>query len=215
MSRLVIAIGVVVAAAAAAPAAAQPTVEPDEYEEPLPGVGEAPGESVAERELGVTLGVAVGGGDVTAGGLNIAGHYLYQMSDLDWFDGSVGFTFGSGGAECFRDRADDLVCDHGFADGVATDLVAGVRRFFAGQGSFRPWVRPAVGARIARFGDDRITGFGLYLAASGGVRARVDDRIAIGGHATVEAGGALFSRGYGLAPQLGFGVGVSLDFAFE
>ena len=197
---------------AAAPAAAQPA---EEYEQPLPDVGEDPGESVGDRELGVSLGATAGAGDVTPGGLHIAGHYLYQLSDLAWFDGSLGFTFGAGGAECFRDRADEIICDHGSTDGVATEGVAAVRRFFAGQGSFRPWVSAGIGARIVRFGDDEMTGFGAYLAPAAGVRARVDDRIAIGGHATVEAGGALFSRGYGLAPQLGFGVGVSLDFAFE
>jgi hypothetical protein len=210
MSRRVIALAIVLGAT---PASAQ---EPeDTYDEPLPDVGEDPGDTVGDRELGVALGAAVGGGDLTPGGLRIAGNYLYQMSDLDWFEGSVAFVFGAGGAECFRDRADELVCDHASTDGVATDGVAGVRRFFAGQGAFRPWLRAAVGLRIVRFGDDEITGAGLYLAPSAGVRARVDDRIAIGGHATFELGGAWFSRGYGPAPQLGFGVGMSVEFALE
>lgn len=207
----------------ASPAAAQPAVTPavdpvdeeDVYEEPLPDVGENPGDSVADRELGVALGAAVGGGSITPGGLRIAGSYLYQLSDLDWFEGSVAFIFGTGGAECFRDRADELICDHGSTDGVATDGIAGIRRFFRGQGSFRPWLRAAVGLRVARFGDDEMTGAGLYLAPSAGVRARVDDRIAIGGHATAELGGAWFSKGYGAAAQLGFGVGMSVEFALE
>ena len=197
---------------AAAPAAAQPV---EEYEQPLPDVGEDPGDSVGDRELGVSLGAAAGAGDVTPGGLHIAGHYLYQLSDLDWFDGSVGFTFGAGGAECFRDRADERICDHGSTDGVATEGVAGVRRFFPGQGSFRPWVRAGIGARIARFGDDDMTGFGAYLAPAAGVRARVDDQIAIGGHAALQLGAAWFTGDYGLAPQVGFGIGVSVDFALE
>lgn len=206
---------------APAPALAQPaTVEPapepeDSYEEPLPDVGEDPGDTVGDRELGVALGAAVGAGDVTPGGLRLAGSYLYQLSDLDWFDGSVAFVFGAGGAECFRDRADEIVCDHGSTDGVATDGIAGVRRFFAGQGAFRPWLRAAVGLRVVRFGDDEMTGVGLYLAPSAGVRARVDDRVAIGGHATAELGGGWFSRAYGAAPQLGFGVGMSVEFALE
>jgi hypothetical protein len=175
MSRRVIA-----ALALCVPAVASAQEAEDVYEEPLPDVGEDPGDTVGDRELGVALGAAVGAGGLTPGGLRIAGNYLYQMSDLDWFDGSVAFVFGAGGAECFRDRGDELVCEHRSTDGVATDAVAAVRRFFAGQGAFRPWVRVGAGLRLARFGDDDLTGVGLYLAPAAGVRARVDDRIAIG-----------------------------------
>jgi hypothetical protein len=200
--------------AAATPAAAQDEPESElvpAYEDPLPDVGEAPGPEVGERELGATLGIAVGGGH-TPGGLRVGGDYLYQLSDLDWFDGIVQFTFGSGGASCFRDRFDELICDHGVVDGVSTDLGAGIRRFFPGQGAFRPWVRPAAGIRLSRFGDDDLTGAGLFVSAAGGVRARVTDTIAVGGQAALELGGALFNRGLGPQLQLGLAVSFGVDF---
>lgn len=186
---------------------------PDDYDEPLPDVGEAPGDTVGERELVASVGAALGGADATPGGLRVSGAYLYQLSDLDWFEGGLAFTFGGGGAECFRDRLDELVCDHGAADGVAADLVGGVRRFFGGNQGFRPWVRPSVGLRLLRFGDDDLTGVGALLGATGGVRARIAETVAIGGHAGVEVGGAWVSGGYGLAPQLGLAIGVTAEIA--
>jgi hypothetical protein len=187
---------------------------PDAYEEPLPEVGEAPGEAVGERELSAMIGEAAGFGDVTAGGLRISGAYLYQLSDLDWFDGGLAFTVGKRAAECFRDRADELVCDHGINDGTAIDLHAGVRRFFPGQGEFRPWLRPGLGVRMVRFSADDLTGVGAFLSAAGGIRARVTDRLAIGGRTALELGGAIFGDGYGAALQVGLVVGVDVEVQF-
>jgi hypothetical protein len=193
------------------PSSGDPADLVPEYEEPLPDVGEAPGGSVGDRELGASVGAAIGGG-VTPGGLRVAGDFLYQLSDLDWFDGMVQFTFGTGGARCFRDRSDQLVCTHDAADGVATDLGVGVRRFFGGQQGFRPWVRPAVGVRLSCFSDDDLTGGGLFVSGAGGVRARVTDTIAVGGSAALELGAAYFTRGLGPRLQLGLVVAVSVDF---
>jgi hypothetical protein len=208
--RSVILVAVAVVALAPARAAAQP---PDDYDEPMPALGEAPGESVAARELSATVGVAAGAGDASPGGLRIAGSYLYQLSDLDWFDGGIAFTFGSGAPDCFRDRADDVVCDHGLLDGIATDLFVGVRRFFAGQGEFRPWLRPAIGVRLVRFDGDDLTGVGAYLGATGGVRVRVTDRLAVGGRAGLELGGAMFTRRYGIGLQADLVVGADVELA--
>jgi hypothetical protein len=180
--------------------------------EPVPEVGESPGVDVADREIDAQVGAAIGGG-LTPGGLQIGGAYLYQLSDLDWFDGGVAFTFGSGAPTCFRDRADDLQCDHGVTDGVATDVRLGVRRFFAGRPGFRPWVRPSVGARLVYFSGDSLTGFGLFAAAAGGIRARFNDTMAAGVFVEVETGAALFGRGLGGSLQLGATVGVTCDFA--
>jgi hypothetical protein len=200
----------IVAALLLAPATAAAQVP--EYQEPVPEVGEAPGEDVADRELGATLGAAIGGG-VTPGGLRVGADYLYQLSDLDWFEGLVQFTFGTGGAACFRDRANDTICDHGGADGVATDLGGGIRRFFGGQQGFRPWVRPAAGVRLSHFSDDDLTGVGLFVSAAAGVRARVAETIAVGGGAALELGGAIFNHDLGPALQAGLSIAVSVEFA--
>src|SRR5689334_16702460 len=48
---------------------------------------------ISDQNIGAELGLAAGG-RVTPGGLRIAGHYLYQLNDVDWFDGSIGFTYG-------------------------------------------------------------------------------------------------------------------------
>lgn len=205
MSRAVIALLALAPSVAAAE-------EYETYEEPLPEIGESPGGDVGERELAASLGVAIGAGGLTPGGLRVAGSYLYQLSDLDWFDGGVAFTFGGGGAACFRDRADEVVCDHGAASGVATDFVIGVRRFFAGDGGFRPWVRPSVALRVARFGGDDLTGAGVIAGAAGGVRVRVLDWLAVGGHAALELGGAWFGGDVGPTGQAGLTIGADVEF---
>jgi hypothetical protein len=161
---------------------------------------------VADREIGAVVGVA-SGSRVTPGGLRIGGHFLYQLDDEDWFDGAVGFTFGGGTAACFRDRSDVYVCDHGLADGFAADLGGGVRRFFAGQGGFRPYARLAASLRILRFGADDVGGFGIPLAAGAGVRVRVSDDVAVGGEATLELGPAWLGHGLGAEFEHGFAIG--------
>jgi len=203
----------VMLASSTARAQEPPAEPPDNYDEPLPDIGEAPAGDVGERELGASVGAAIGVGGVTPGGLRVAGAYLYQLSDLDWFDGGLGFTYGGGDAGCFRDRVDELVCDHGAADGVAVDLFGGVRRFFGAQEGFRPWLRGGVGLRVSRFVDDDLTGVSLVLSAGGGVRARVSDQVGVGGHAALELGGGAFTRDYGPAFQLGLTVGADVEIA--
>ena len=81
------------------------------------GTEDAPDQDeIGDQAIGAEVGVA-GGGNVTPGGLRIAGHYLYQMSQTDWFDGTASFTHGGGDAQCFRDRMDTFQCGHGFTDG--------------------------------------------------------------------------------------------------
>ena len=101
-----------------------------------------------DQGIGATVGIAAGG-RVTPGGLRITGHYLYQLSHQDWFDGTASFTFGGGDAACFRDRMDVTSCGHDFNDGNSVELAAGIRRMFAGRGAFRPYARVAVGLRTA------------------------------------------------------------------
>ena len=82
---------------------------------------------MSDQGLGASIGV-VAGGRTTPGGLVVAGHYLYQLSDQDWFDGIAAFTFGGGDAACFRDRMNTFLCDHSLADGNELELAATVDR---------------------------------------------------------------------------------------
>ena len=123
--------------------------------------GIAPGD-MSDQAIGGTIGIA-GGGRSTAGGLRITGHYLYQLSEQDWFDGTAQFTFGSGARACFRDRGNDVICEHGLLDGVSAEIGANVRRFLGGQGEFWPYVRGGVGLALVRFGGDDVTGLAIPL----------------------------------------------------
>jgi hypothetical protein len=171
------------------------------------GIGDAGGgdAGIGDREIGAELGLA-SGGKTTPGGLRVAGRFLYQLSGSDWFDGSVAFTFGSGGAACFRNRADVFTCAHGALDGFAGQLGGGVRRFVGGKQGFRPWVRVGAAARVLRFGDDGVTGFAVPLSVAGGIRVRVADNVAVGGEAAFEAGPAWLGHGLGGELSLGFAV---------
>lgn len=168
-------------------------------------------DALPDQSLGASIGVT-GGGNVTPGGLHLAGHWLYQLSERDWFDGTIGFTFGSGGAGCFRDRMDDVVCDHDIADGRGVEVTAAVRRYFAGQGKFRPFARAGVGVAIVRYGDDDLTGLAIPLHAGGGVRGAVSEQIAVVAMAQLFLGPALFGRGLGGEPQAGITVTAGAEF---
>lgn len=195
MSRRLIAAAALASIAAMGTASAQPAA-------PTP---EPVTEDIPDQLLGGSIGLA-GGGRTTPGGLRITGHYLYQLSDKDWFDGIASFTFGGGGSACFRDRQDDLLCDHGPAAGGAVEVIAAVRRMFAPQGRFRPFVRAGVGLALVRFSDDDLTGASLLLHAGGGLRAAVASGVAIVVGADLAAGAGTFGRGIGGEPQLGLAV---------
>lgn len=162
-------------------------------------------DAIPDQSLGGAIGIA-GGGRVTPGGLRVEGHYLYQLSDRDWFDGTAGFTFGGGGAACYRDRMDYVICDHGFTKGRGVEVVAAVRRYFDAQGKYRPFARLGVGVAIARFGDDDVTGLAIPIHAGGGVRAAVSVDVAIVAMAELVAGIGRFDRDMGTEPQLGIAV---------
>ncbi len=168
-------------------------------------------DEIGDQGVGGTIGIAGGGRD-TPGGLRINGHYLYQLSDEDWFDGIASFTFGAGGAACFRDRMDYVICDHGFMDGRGVEVIASVRRYFAAQGKFRPYARVGVGLGLVRFGDDDLTGITVPAHVAGGVRAGVGNGIAVVAEAELTAGFARFSRGMGNEPQFGIAVTAGAEF---
>jgi hypothetical protein len=195
------------------PAPAEPAPEPTpagEAGDDGDGLNDDGG--VRDQELGVRTGL-VSGGRVTPGGLRIGGHYLYQLTDEDWFDGALLFTFGGGPAACFRDRQDDLVCDHGRLEGFAGELAVGVRRFFPARGGFVPYARVGAALRVVRFGDDDVTGLAVPLTGGAGMRIRVAPWVAVAAEAQLELGGGLFSRGLGLEPQAGLAIGGAVEFA--
>jgi len=166
-----------------------------------------------DQAISATLGVAFGG-RTTPGGLAVAGHYFYQLSDQDWFDGSAQFVFGSGGAECFRDRMNDTLCDHGLADGYSAGVVAGVRRFLPAMasGDFWPFARGGLGVAVVRFPDDETTGVTLNAQLGAGLRASVSDAVAISAQADLVLGLGRFSNGVGGEPQLGVMVTAGAEF---
>ena len=176
-----------------------------------PAAPAGPADDVGDQGIGADLGLATGR-RTTPGGLRVAGHYLYQLSDQDWFDGIASFTFGGGSAACFHDRSNKLVCDHGSLDGDAVEIAATVRRYFAGQGEFRPFARAGLGLGLIHFGGDGVSGFAIPVHVGGGVRAEVTEDLAIIGQADLTAGIAFCNRGLGVEPQLGFAVTAGAEF---
>lgn len=168
-------------------------------------------DELGDQAVGAELGVA-GGGRVTPGGLRISGHYLYQLSGQDWFDGTASFTYGGGGAACFRDRMDTFTCDHGLADGGSVEIAATVRRVFAAQGAFRPFARAGVGVAVVRFGGDDVTGLAIPVHLGGGLRVQVAPQVAVVTQVDVAAGVGLFGQGLGAEPQLGMTVTAGAEF---
>jgi hypothetical protein len=166
---------------------------------------------MSDQAIGASIGVATGG-RVTAGGLRLAGHYLYQLSDRDWFDGTAAFTFGGGSAQCFRDRTNAYVCDHGLADGGSIELAAGVRHYLGGQGQFWPFLLGGIGVRGVDFSADSVSGIGLALHAGGGLRASVSDNIAVSAQGELELGFGAFNHTLGIEPQLGVAITAGVEF---
>jgi hypothetical protein len=169
---------------------------------------------VREQELGGRLGAEFGG-RVSPGGLHVGGSYLYQMTDDDWFEGGLAFTFGGGDAACFRDRDDDYLCDHGVMEGFSGEVAAGVRRFFFSrrQGRFLPYARAALGLRLIGYGADGVTGLAIPLQLGGGVRVRVAERISLTGGADLRLGPAWFNKDLGVEPHVGLAVHAGIEFA--
>ena len=172
------------------------------------------GDAIDDQELSAGLGLAAGG-RLTPGGLELQGRFLYRLSQDDWFDGSAGFIFGGTSPGCYLDRGDQLVCDHGAVDGRGVDLSAGVRRRFAGRKGFLPFVRVAIGVRVASFAGDSVTGFAVPLTASAGLRTRVNKFVSVGAEASLNAGIGWFNQGLGAQPQFGFAVIGLVEFALH
>ena len=180
-------------------------------DEPAAATTTSLADEIGDQAIGAEIGIATGHRS-TPGGLRIAGHYLYQLSDQDWFDGGASFTFGGGSAACFRDRSGGFLCDHGLLDGDSAEISATVRRYFDAQGMFRPFARAGVGAGIARFGADSVSGLIIPLHAGGGVRAAVADEVAVVVQAELELGFGVFNHSLGVEPQLGLSIVAGAEF---
>lgn len=189
---------------------------PAQLEEPAPAAPSASTEwtQSTDQALGGHVGVALGGRS-TAGGVRLAGSYLYRMSERDWFDGAVAFSIGSGDAACFRDRQDDRVCDHATIDGFAVDFALAVRRTWMAQERFAPFARVGFGVRFARFSGDEVAGVSVPLLGALGVAVASSARTRIVAAGQAEVGGGWFSRGVGLEPQLGLGLTLGIEFALR
>jgi hypothetical protein len=172
-------------------------------------VRESPG---AGQEIGPQLGLRIGGRS-TPGGLGVGATFLYRLSDELWSDTQFGASIGGGGAQCFRNRADAVVCDHGQLDGLGFGVIAGLRWYARPQQGFYPYLRAGLGAELVRFGDDGLWGVGVPLGLGAGVRSRVTDAIAVGAGADLQLGVARFDRGVGLEPQAALLVRAAVELA--
>ncbi len=168
-------------------------------------------DEIGDQGIGATTGLATGG-RVTAGGVRVAGSYLYQLSSQDWFDGIAAFTFGGGDAGCVVDRMAVTTCEHGLADGASVEIAAGVRRMFAAQRGFRPFARAAIGISYTRFAADDLAGVAFPLHLGGGVRAKVSEGVALVGITELTVGLGRFGRGLETEPQLGLAVTAGAEF---
>jgi hypothetical protein len=190
----------------------------------------------SDQSMAAEVGIAVGG-RVTPGGLRVAGHWLYQLSSKDWFDGSASFTFGGGGRACYADGAQvpavpgraapptggaavdaqmtttTTTCDHGLTGGQAVEIAATVRRMFAARGAFQPFARVGLGFSLVRFRRDDVDGFVVPLHAGAGVRTTLTPSVALVTQADLAVGLGGFDHGMGVEPQLGFAItaGAELD----
>ncbi len=171
-------------------------------------------DDVDNQEIGVTMGIAIGGG-VSPGGLALEGRYLYRLSSLDWVEMSANFSFGSGGAECFRDRNSSVVCSHGLASGTLAQGNAGIRRYFSGQKQFRPFARAGVGLGLVSFGDDEVRGLAIPLYIGAGIRAEVANRVLVVVDATLRAGPSVLNQNLGTEFHLTGTVSAGVEFTLE
>ncbi len=171
-------------------------------------------DAIDNQEIGVMMGIAIGGG-VSPGGLALEGRYLYRLSSIDWVEMSANFSFGSGSAECFRDRDSSFVCSHGAASGTLAQGNAGIRRYFSGQKQFRPFARAGVGLGLVSFGDDEVRGLAIPLYIGAGVRAEVANRVLVVVDATLRSGPSVLNQNLGTEFHLTGTVSAGVEFTLE
>ena len=166
-----------------------------------------PGDQGISAQMGLS-----GGGDLTPGGLRVDGHYLYRLSDQDWFDGVASFTYGGNSEGCYRDRMSTMSCDHGLTSGNGVEIAATVRRMFGTYGAFTPFGRAGVGVQIVRYGADDVVGVALPLHVGGGLRAKVAPAIAVVAQGELTMGVGAFSRDLGAEGLFGMAFTAGAEF---
>ncbi len=167
---------------------------------------------VADTELGADLGLRMGGRS-TPGGFHLGANFLYRVSDAFSSESTVAFTLGGGNAACFRDRGDDVLCDHGQLDGVAGTLATGLRWMAPVKQGFVPYARGMIGLELVNFDSDDVKGISVPVVLGAGVRTRVSSRIAVGGGADLHVGIAKLGRDIGVDPQVALRVRFGVEFA--
>ncbi len=172
------------------------------HAEEIDSIEKTAAEDLGDQGIGAEIGIAAGG-RVTPGGLRVSGHYIYQLSDQDWFDGTASFTFGSQSAGCYDDQMSTLVCEHGFTSGRGVEVAATVRRMFAAKGAFRPFARAGIGVSLVRFSVDEVSGIAFPLHLGGGLRARVTEAVAVVAQGELQVGLGRFGSELGTEPQVG------------
>lgn len=202
--------GLIAALSIAALPAVASAQEPEPPAEPV--IDSVITEDGVTMAIGGRLGVEVGG-RTTPGGVHVTGDYLYLLDGPYWFDTGIGFTFGGGDAACFRDRDNDLVCDHGITGGFAAEVVASVRRVLAERQKFVPYVRAGFALRLVAFSNDDVTGLGIPLIGSAGFRREVAGGIDVVAGIDLRMGWGFFNRALGGEPQVSaaFNAGVEFD----
>jgi hypothetical protein len=223
IAGLVAATGSVARAQPGAAPVTPPEPEPEPEPDPAPTVearadpepAATPDDDLAARqELGLRVGLRMGG-RTTPGGLHVGGVLLYRLSEELWSESTAGFTFGGGEAACFRDRADDVVCDHGMLDGTGIAVATGLRWFVRGRQGFAPYLHGTIGGEYVSFGDDDLRGVAVPVTAGAGARVRVNRGTAVGAGAALELGLARFGRHVGGEPQASLSVWAAVELAME
>ena len=202
MHRQLIAAAVIAAAPSIAAAQEAEAVDPARSViEPI-GVTQA---------VGARLGLEVGG-RITPGGLHLGGDYLYLLDGPWWFDSGIGFTFGGGSAACFRDRDDEVVCDHGITAGFAAEVVGSIRRELGERQGFVPYLRAGLALRLLAFGGDDVVGFGFPLIGSAGFRRRLGDPVTLVAGFDLRIGWGALNRTLGIEPQVSAAITAGVEF---
>ena len=166
------------------------------------------------RQVALAADVGLtGGGVATPGGLRIGGHYLYRLTDRDWFDSALAFTFGGRGDACAAARPDGMTCDRRVTDGFAADLALGVRRELEPRQGFTPYLRLGGFVRALRFTD--VGGFAIGGELGAGVRAPVHGPLAVVAGASAFLGVARLGEPVGGGRQLGLTITVGAEVGME
>lgn len=165
------------------------------------------------QELSAALGLEMGVGGTTPGGLRLAGAHLYRLAESDWLHSEIAVTYGNPGSDCITETDGTFECEHGLLDGVAVQLGSGIRRYFESEGQLVPFARAGLALRLVSFPSDDVSGVGAVVVVGGGVRAEVADGVAVIGSAAIQGGAAILSRDLGGEPQLSLVVQGGAEFS--